>query len=62
MVVTGGSQGMGLSVAKKLAQRGANVVIVAQNIPKLENAVKIIAVGHRCFDRIECWLANGRGP
>ena len=47
VVVTGGSQGFGLSVAKKLAQKGANVVIVAQNVTKLENAVKEISVSSR---------------
>lgn len=38
-IVTGGSQGMGLSIAKLLASRGANVVVVAQDVRKLETAV-----------------------
>jgi 3-dehydrosphinganine reductase len=38
-IVTGGSQGMGLSIAKLLASRGANVVVVAQDVRKLEAAV-----------------------
>jgi len=39
-VVTGGSQGLGLSVAKLLARKGANVVIVARNVDKLKAAVE----------------------
>ena len=39
-IVTGGSQGLGLAVAKLLASRGANVVIVAQDVGKLERAVE----------------------
>lgn len=41
-VITGGSQGLGLSVAKEFAKKGANVVIVAQSIPKLEKATNEI--------------------
>ncbi|OAP65086.1 hypothetical protein AYL99_01058 [Fonsecaea erecta] len=41
-IVTGGSQGLGLAIAEELAARGANVAIVAQNVPKLEDAVKIL--------------------
>jgi len=41
-IVTGGSQGLGLSVSKLLAARGANVVIVAQDVAKLESAVSQI--------------------
>ncbi|KLO20334.1 NAD(P)-binding protein [Schizopora paradoxa] len=39
-VVTGGSQGLGLSTAKLLARKGANVIIVARNVEKLEAAVQ----------------------
>ncbi|KIW81699.1 hypothetical protein Z517_04725 [Fonsecaea pedrosoi CBS 271.37] len=42
-VVTGGSQGLGLALAQELSARGANVVIVAQNVPKLETAVTTLA-------------------
>jgi 3-dehydrosphinganine reductase len=42
VIVTGGSQGLGLSLAKQLAIKGANVVIVAQNVSKLEAAHKEI--------------------
>lgn len=38
-IVTGGSQGLGLAIAKLLASRGANVVIVAQDVGKLESAI-----------------------
>ncbi|KIW12652.1 hypothetical protein PV08_09930 [Exophiala spinifera] len=41
-IVTGGSQGMGLSIAQELASRGANVVIVAQDKAKLARAVDAI--------------------
>ncbi len=43
-VVTGGSQGLGLSVAKLLARKGANVVIVARNVDKLKAAVEELEV------------------
>lgn len=35
---------MGKGVSKLLAQKGANVVIVARNVKKLEAAVEYIAV------------------
>ena len=35
---------MGRGVAKLLAQKGANVVIVARNVKKLEAAVEYISV------------------
>lgn len=40
--VTGGSQGLGLSLAILLANKGANVTIVARNVQKLEVAVQEI--------------------
>ncbi|KAI0997490.1 hypothetical protein K3495_g10698 [Podosphaera aphanis] len=42
VLLTGASEGMGLSVAKKLAQKGANIIIVARNIDKLEKALEQI--------------------
>jgi 3-dehydrosphinganine reductase len=44
VVITGGSQGMGRGLAKLLAQKGANVVIVARNQQKLDEAVTYITV------------------
>ena len=44
VVITGGSQGMGLEVAKQLARKGANIAIVARNKDKLETALKQIEV------------------
>ncbi|PGH21492.1 hypothetical protein AJ80_03160 [Polytolypa hystricis UAMH7299] len=41
-VVTGGSEGMGRSVAIELSRRGANVVIVARNVNKLKAAIELI--------------------
>lgn len=35
---------MGLAVAKKLSAKGANVVLVARNTGKLEEALKIVQV------------------
>ncbi len=37
---------MGKSVATLLARKGANVLIVARNVQKLEDALKEIAVCH----------------
>lgn len=44
VVITGGSQGMGRGLGKLLAQKGANVVIVARNEQKLADALKYISV------------------
>lgn len=44
VVLTGGSQGMGRGLGKLLAQKGANVVIVARNKEKLAKAIEYISV------------------
>lgn len=44
VVITGGSQGMGKAVGRLLAEKGANVIIVARNVEKLEEALKYISV------------------
>lgn len=44
VVITGGSQGMGRGLGKLLAQKGANVVIVARDPKKLESALEYISV------------------
>lgn len=43
-MITGGSQGMGRGLGKLLAQKGANVVIVARDLKKLESAIECISV------------------
>ena len=42
VLITGGSQGLGLSIAQQLASKGANVVIIAQDRTKLEKALTSI--------------------
>ncbi|EAA66283.1 hypothetical protein AN1165.2 [Aspergillus nidulans FGSC A4] len=42
VVITGGSEGMGKAVACQLAQKGANIVIVARTLQKLEEAIEAI--------------------
>lgn len=42
VVVTGGSQGIGLEVAKEYVRQGANVTIVARNVKTLASAVEIL--------------------
>ncbi|KAL4917640.1 hypothetical protein BDW62DRAFT_183556 [Aspergillus aurantiobrunneus] len=42
VVITGGSEGMGKAVACQLAQKGANVVIVARTVQKLKEAMDVI--------------------
>jgi short-subunit dehydrogenase len=44
VLITGASEGMGKSVAKQLAQKGANILIVARNVGKLEEALSEIKV------------------
>ncbi|KAK8043979.1 hypothetical protein PG993_004003 [Apiospora rasikravindrae] len=41
-VVTGGSRGMGLAVARQLAEKGANVVIVARDQAKLLDSLSYV--------------------
>ncbi|KAI9676989.1 MAG: 3-dehydrosphinganine reductase [Caeruleum heppii] len=43
VIVTGGSEGMGRAVAKLLAQKGANIILVARNVEKLRAAVEYIS-------------------
>ena len=49
VLVTGGSQGMGKSVARQLAGKGAHVIIVARNVERLKEAVTYIAVRATIF-------------
>ena len=59
VVITGGSQGMGKAVGKLLAEKGANVIIVARNVEKLEEALKYISVCLR-EHRVAQWTAKFR--
>ncbi|TAQ83532.1 hypothetical protein B7494_g8144 [Chlorociboria aeruginascens] len=42
LLLTGASEGMGKSVAQKLAAKGASIIIVARNVAKLEAALEDI--------------------
>lgn len=42
IVITGGSSGIGLAVAKQLARNGADLCIIARHIPRLEMARRMI--------------------
>lgn len=43
-LITGGSQGMGLNVARQLAEKGASVIIVARDEARLKEGIKLISV------------------
>ena len=61
-VVTGGSIGIGLAVAKGLAAEGAHIVIVARNSERLEAArTKIEAVGKVRVIALSADVATGEG-
>ena len=49
ILITGASEGMGKSVAKQLAEKGANVLIVARNVGRLEEALAEIKARCPCF-------------
>lgn len=44
VLITGGSEGMGRSVAVELAKKGANVIIVSRSVAKLTAAIDVIKV------------------
>lgn len=46
VVLTGGSDGMGKAVATQLAAKGANVIVVARTVTKLQAAVDEMKVRH----------------
>ncbi|KAI8959584.1 NAD(P)-binding protein [Daldinia sp. FL1419] len=50
VLLTGASRGLGLSAARQLAEKGANVIIVARNEAKLPEAVAFISKGARSPD------------
>jgi len=41
-LVTGGSRGLGLEIARRLVERGVNVAIVARSVAELERAVDLL--------------------
>ncbi|KAI1118904.1 NAD(P)-binding protein [Nemania sp. NC0429] len=45
VLITGGSKGLGLNAARQLAEKGANVIIVARNIDHLRDGVAYISAG-----------------
>ena len=44
MLITGGSRGTGLEAGRQLAAKGADVVVVARDVNRLEQAVVYIQV------------------
>ncbi|KAK3936347.1 hypothetical protein QBC46DRAFT_31748 [Diplogelasinospora grovesii] len=50
VLITGGSGGLGLNAARQLAGKGANVIIVARDVAKLEEGVEFIKKGARSPD------------
>ncbi|KAG1822049.1 oxidoreductase [Suillus subaureus] len=50
--ITGGSQGLGLGLAKLLARKGAHVSIVARNQTKLDNALKELEANRQSPDQV----------
>jgi NAD(P)-dependent dehydrogenase (short-subunit alcohol dehydrogenase family) len=52
VIVTGGSSGMGLYMAKRFVQEGAKVAITGRNLERLEEAKKEIAEGRE--DAVQC--------
>ncbi|KAK6854949.1 NAD(P)-binding protein [Apiospora arundinis] len=61
-VVTGGSRGMGLAVARQLAEKGANVVIVARDQSKLLESLQYVKgaarAGSQHFHQISADLTS----
>lgn len=56
VLITGASEGMGLSAAKLLSFKGANVVLISRSVEKLEDALKIVQVNSAISASI---LVNG---
>lgn len=57
-LVTGASSGLGVQIAKALANQGADIAIVARRVEKLENVkAQIEELGSRCF-AVKCDVTN----
>lgn len=55
VLITGGSQGLGLALAKLLASKGADVTIVARSVSKLEKAAADIMVSRAIASPFIAW-------
>ncbi|KAG6039673.1 hypothetical protein E4U41_002307 [Claviceps citrina] len=63
VLITGASEGMGLSVAKKLSAKGANVILVSRSISKLEEALEIVkAASKHSSQRFTFFSADVSAP
>lgn len=59
-IITGGSSGIGLAIAKSLASRGASVSLIARNQQRLEAAREaVLAAGH-CKGEVRAYSADVR--
>ncbi|KFH48918.1 3-ketodihydrosphingosine reductase gsl-like protein [Hapsidospora chrysogenum ATCC 11550] len=47
VLITGGSEGLGLAAAKKLAAKGANIILVSRSVDKLQNALQTLKTAAR---------------
>src|SRR5262245_940253 len=71
-IVTGGTQGIGLSTARVLAARGARVSLIARDRGRLDEAVRSVGPGTQAasadvtdpaaVDRTVAELVAGQGP
>ncbi|TGJ81183.1 hypothetical protein E0Z10_g7584 [Xylaria hypoxylon] len=57
-IITGGSRGMGLAVARQLAEKGASVVIVARNQDKLREGNGALSLETQRFHSISADLTS----
>ncbi|KAJ6446624.1 3-ketodihydrosphingosine reductase gsl-3 [Purpureocillium lavendulum] len=64
VLITGASEGMGLSAAQKLAARGANVILVSRSASKLEAALQSVkaAAKNPSTQRFHCIPADVSSP
>ena len=44
VLITGGSQGMGLNVSRQLAEKGASIIIVARDAERLKEGMAFVSV------------------